>query len=29
MVDSGTGTFYGVTVHGGVDDEGAIFAFTP
>jgi uncharacterized repeat protein (TIGR03803 family) len=29
MVDAGTGTFYGVTVHGGTDDEGAIFAFTP
>jgi len=29
LVDPGTGTLYGVTVHGGADDEGAIFTFTP
>ena len=29
MVDAGAGTLYGVTVHGGTDDEGAIFTFTP
>jgi uncharacterized repeat protein (TIGR03803 family) len=29
MVDGGSGTFFGTTVHGGADDEGAIYQFTP
>jgi uncharacterized repeat protein (TIGR03803 family) len=29
MVGDGAGHFYGATVHGGVDDEGAIYEFTP
>jgi uncharacterized repeat protein (TIGR03803 family) len=29
MVADGSGNFYGVTVHGGVDGEGAIYQFTP
>ena len=29
MVDDGAGTFYGATVHGGDDGEGAIYKFTP
>jgi uncharacterized repeat protein (TIGR03803 family) len=29
MVGDGAGNFYGATVHGGADDEGAIYAFTP
>jgi uncharacterized repeat protein (TIGR03803 family) len=29
MVGDGAGSFYGATVHGGDDDEGAIYRFTP
>jgi uncharacterized repeat protein (TIGR03803 family) len=29
MVADGSGNFYGATVHGGADDEGAIYQFTP
>jgi uncharacterized repeat protein (TIGR03803 family) len=29
MVDDGSGTFYGATVHGGDDGDGAIYKFTP
>ena len=29
MVDDGAGTFYGATVHGGDDGEGAIYKFIP
>ena len=29
MVGDGAGNFYGATVHGGTDDEGAIYKFTP
>src|SRR5437899_840401 len=29
MVADGSGNFYGATVHGGVDGEGAIYKFTP
>jgi uncharacterized repeat protein (TIGR03803 family) len=29
MVSDSAGNFYGATVHGGVDDEGAIYKFTP
>jgi uncharacterized repeat protein (TIGR03803 family) len=29
MVGDGTGIFYGATVHGGTDGEGAIYRFTP
>jgi len=29
MVADGAGNFYGATVHGGADDEGAIYKFTP
>jgi uncharacterized repeat protein (TIGR03803 family) len=29
MVGDGAGHFYGATVHGGADDEGAVYAFTP
>lgn len=29
MVGDGAGNFYGATVHGGADDEGAIYEFTP
>ena len=29
MVAAPTGQFYGATVHGGADDEGAIYEFTP
>ena len=29
MVGDGAGTFYGATVHGGTDDEGAVYQFTP
>ena len=29
MVGDGAGHYYGATVHGGADDEGAIYAFTP
>ncbi len=29
MVGDGAGNFYGATVHGGADDEGAIYKFTP
>jgi uncharacterized repeat protein (TIGR03803 family) len=29
MVGDGQGTFYGATVHGGSDDDGAIYEFTP
>ena len=29
MVADTTGNFYGATVHGGTDDEGAIYKFTP
>jgi uncharacterized repeat protein (TIGR03803 family) len=29
MVGDGTGTFYGATVHGGDDGDGAIYRFTP
>jgi uncharacterized repeat protein (TIGR03803 family) len=29
MVDDGTGTFYGATVHGGGDGDGTIYKFTP
>jgi len=29
MVSDGAGSFYGATVHGGDDDEGAIYKFTP
>ena len=29
MVIDGFGNFYGATVHGGVDDDGAIYQFTP
>jgi uncharacterized repeat protein (TIGR03803 family) len=29
MVGDSTGKFYGATVHGGVDNEGAIYEFTP
>jgi uncharacterized repeat protein (TIGR03803 family) len=28
-MSSGTGGFYGATTHGGEDDEGAIYKFTP
>lgn len=29
MVSDGAGNYYGSTVHGGTDDEGAIYKFTP
>lgn len=29
MVGDGTGVFYGATTHGGAEDEGAIYKFTP
>jgi uncharacterized repeat protein (TIGR03803 family) len=29
MVGDGVGTFYGATVHGGIDGDGAIYKFTP
>jgi uncharacterized repeat protein (TIGR03803 family) len=29
MVNGGNGVFYGATVHGGADGEGAIYKFTP
>jgi uncharacterized repeat protein (TIGR03803 family) len=29
MVDGDAGTYFGATVHGGSDDEGAIYQFTP
>jgi uncharacterized repeat protein (TIGR03803 family) len=29
MVGDGAGIFYGATVHGGDDGEGAIYKFTP
>jgi uncharacterized repeat protein (TIGR03803 family) len=29
MVADGAGNFYGATVHGGADDEGSIYKFTP
>ena len=29
MVGDGAGNFYGATVHGGADDEGAIYKFMP
>ena len=29
MVGDGAGNFYGATVHGGAEDEGAIYKFTP
>ena len=29
MVEDGTGNFFGVTVHGGDDGEGAIYKFVP
>jgi uncharacterized repeat protein (TIGR03803 family) len=29
MAGDGAGNFYGATVHGGGDDEGAIYKFTP
>jgi len=29
MVGDGAGNYYGATVHGGADDEGAIYEFTP
>jgi uncharacterized repeat protein (TIGR03803 family) len=29
MVTDGSGNFYGATVHGGADGEGAIYKFTP
>ena len=29
MVSAGNGTFFGATVHGGDDGEGAIYKFTP
>jgi uncharacterized repeat protein (TIGR03803 family) len=29
MVDGGGNTFYGSTVHGGAEDEGAVYQFTP
>src|SRR5439155_19800215 len=29
MVGNRAGTFYGTTVHGGDDDEGAVYKFTP
>ena len=29
MVGDGTGNFYGATVHGGPDDDGAVYKFTP
>jgi uncharacterized repeat protein (TIGR03803 family) len=29
MVADSAGNFYGATVHGGTDDEGAIYKFTP
>ena len=29
MVADGSGNFYGATVHGGADGEGAIYKFTP
>jgi uncharacterized repeat protein (TIGR03803 family) len=29
MVDGDPGTYFGATVHGGEDDEGAIYRFTP
>jgi len=29
MVADGSGNFYGATVHGGADGEGAIYEFTP
>jgi uncharacterized repeat protein (TIGR03803 family) len=29
MVSNGAGSFYGATVHGGVNDEGAVYQFTP
>jgi len=28
-VADSAGNFYGATVHGGTDDEGAIYKFTP
>jgi len=28
-VSNGAGIFFGATVHGGTDDEGAIYQFTP
>jgi uncharacterized repeat protein (TIGR03803 family) len=29
MVGDGSGVFYGATAHGGAEDEGAIYEFTP
>ncbi|PYL08763.1 MAG: hypothetical protein DME34_03910 [Verrucomicrobia bacterium] len=29
MVADTAGNFYGATVHGGADDEGAVYEFTP
>ena len=29
MVSDGAGSFYGATVHGGADGDGAIYKFTP
>jgi uncharacterized repeat protein (TIGR03803 family) len=29
LVADGAGNFYGATVHGGTDDEGSIYEFTP
>ena len=29
MVADGSGNFYGATVHGGADDEGSVYQFTP
>jgi uncharacterized repeat protein (TIGR03803 family) len=29
MVADGSGSFYGATVHGGIDDEGSVYQFTP
>jgi uncharacterized repeat protein (TIGR03803 family) len=29
MTGDGTGVFYGATVHGGSDGEGAVYRFTP
>jgi len=29
MIGSGTAPFFGATVHGGADDEGAVYEFTP
>jgi len=29
MLGDGVGNFFGATVHGGTDDEGAVYQFTP